>query len=251
MKPIVVVSPNYDFVSGGIKVMWGLYGHLLARGIEVYMNKYPHGDFTAIYPEIFHGNPTKANQVVRYILNKPGVMGASGVPGPTTFDDSDLLVYFSQLFSEKETNDILFLPIINTQIFRPLNGKRNHKCKFVGKGIDTHSAYTEGLFNITRDFARDQEKLAEYLNTCSVMYCYDTCSAMTEVARLCGCRVVMMNNFMYTKEEFSRYEPGMNGISWGVEENVPLDTDAFRQTYEDMKAVFGYSLDKFLLRVAL
>lgn len=251
MKPIVIVSPEYDFVSGGIKVMWGLFGHLLARGVEVYINRYPATkDFIAIYPEIYHGNPTGAETVIRYILNKPGVMGANGVPGPTEFDKNDILIYFSQLFSEKETKDILFLPIINTQVFRVKRGtNRNNKCKFVGKGIDTHSAYTEGLFTLDRAFARDQEKLAEYLNTCSVMYCYDTCSAMTEVARLCGCRVVMMNNFMYTKEQFSKYEPGMNGISWGVEENVPLDVDAFRQTYEDIKAIFNYSLDKLLLRL--
>ena len=71
--------------------MWGLYCWLLAKGQIAYVNAtYDNGNFVAIYPEIYHGNPTGANTVVRYILNKPGVMGTSvqsGVftPGPTSF----------------------------------------------------------------------------------------------------------------------------------------------------------------------
>lgn len=250
MKTYVIASPQYNPTSGGIKVMWGLYGWLLARGVEVYMNQVPAtGDLVAIYPEIFHGNPANAQTVVRYILNKPGVMGANGVPGPTHFDSSDRLYYFSQLFSDDPipSNKLLFLPIIDLHTFYVQKGKiRKNKCKFIGKGVDIHSSYTEGLFTIDRSFASDQQKLADYLNTCSVLYCYDPCSAMTEVARLCGCRVVMMNNTQYTKEKFKQYEPGINGISWGPEEQKELDADQFRQGYINLVRMFEFSLDKFI-----
>ena len=55
--------------------MWGLYGWLLAKGQIAYVNAtYENPDFVAIYPEIYHGNPTGANTVVRYILNKTPIV---------------------------------------------------------------------------------------------------------------------------------------------------------------------------------
>lgn len=248
MKPIVIVSPQYDYTSGGIKVMWALYGHLLARGLEVYMNQAPlWKDYVVIYPEIFHGNPANGGTVMRYILNKPGVMAANGVPGPTSFDFSDKLVYFSRLFSPTDTDDILFLPAINLNTFYhdPKIIKKN-KCKFIGKGIDTHIQESEGLQVIDRTTAKDQAALAHYLRSCEVMYCFDPCTAMTEVARLCGCRVVMVNNTQYTETEFSRYEPGMNGISWETDNHASFDVEAFQSHYRGLFDTFGKKLDQYI-----
>lgn len=254
-KPYVIVSPPWETTSGGVRVMYGLYGHLLAKGQVAYLNEKPAtGEVIAIYPEIQQGNPVQASTVVRYILNKPGVVPALYTDGtvklgPTTFEKTDRLYYFSQLFSDTPVpySRLLFLPILDLHTFRVNKGTlRNKKCKFIGKGKDTHSAYTEGLFTIDRQFANDQKALADYLNTCSVMYCYDPCSAMLEIARLCGCRVVMMNNTQYTKEQFKTYEPGMNGISWGIEEDKPLDAEQFRQGYISLRRMFDYSLDVFI-----
>lgn len=254
-KPYVIVSPPWETTSGGVRVMYGLYGHLLAKGQVAYMNERPAtGDFIVVYPEIQQGNPTNAKTVVRYILNKPGVVPAlytdgTVKSGPTRFDPTDRLYYFSQLFSEEPVNPnrLLFLPILDLHTFTVQKGvQRKNKCKFIGKGIDTHSAYTEGLFSIDRSFAQYQQALADYLNTCNVMYCYDPCSAMLEVARLCGVRVVMMNNTQYTKDQFKAYEPGMNGISWGTEEEKELNVEQFRQGYIHLRRMFDLSLDQFI-----
>ncbi|MBI4058103.1 hypothetical protein HY405_02235 [Candidatus Microgenomates bacterium] len=85
MKPYSVVTPKFKIDSGGIRVMWGLYGWLLAKGQIVNVNlKYPDPNFIAIYPEVYQGNPIGANTVVRYILQKPGMMG-KGTPGTASF----------------------------------------------------------------------------------------------------------------------------------------------------------------------
>jgi len=260
MKPYVIVSPPWETTSGGVRVMYGLYGWLLSKGQIAYLNEKPAtGEVIAIYPEIQQGNPVQASTVVRYILNKPGVVPAlytdgTVKQGPTTFAETDRLYYFSQLFSDEPISDnrLLFLPILDLHTFKIQKGTtRNNKCKFVGKGKDTHSAYTEGLFEIDRRFAQDQQALADYLNTCSVMYCYDPCSAMLEVARLCGCRVVMMNNTQYTKEQFKQYEPGMNGISWGTDEVKELNAEQFRQGYISLRRMFDLALDKFIIDTQL
>lgn len=243
-KPYVIVSPDYDYTSGGIKVMWALYGHLLARGVEVYMNRYPNKDFIAIYPEIVNGNPTNAKTVVRYILNKPGVMGSNGVSGPTSFDSKEKLYYFSRLFGETDMSHYMFLPAIDTRIFRDKKQNRDKRAVFVGKG-ENKALHKPGAVIIDRELALDQEGLSDLLNECEVLYCYDPVTAMTECARLCGCRVVMFNP-IYSLEEFGVYEPGMNGISWGFDQQIPLESDLFRHDYLNLKTEFERKLDLFI-----
>lgn len=244
--PYSVFCPNFDITSGGIRVMWGLLGWLLAKGQIAQPNTRYSGDFIAIYPEIVQGNPLGATKIIRYILNRPGYMAMNGVPGPSSFDPTDSQYYFSQLFADHKINSF-FLPIVDLNTFYVQEkSTRINSCKFIGKGIDTHSTRTEDLFTIDRPFARDQRRLADYLNTCEVMYCFDPCSAMTEIARLCGCRVVMVNNTQYTKEMFSVYEPGMNGISWGEEENNELDAETFRAKYIDLINTFEHNLNQFI-----
>lgn len=260
-KPYVIVSPDYDFTSGGIKVMWGLFGHLLARGHEVYMNRKPaYQETIGIYPEIQNGNPANTETVVRYILNKPGVMWNGTTPSPTTFDPTDKLFYFSRLFGDTDDNHYLFLPIINLHVFKDQNKKRTNTAYFVGKGQNT-ALHPLDAIQITREMAQNQQELADILNTCRTLYCYDPITAMTEVSRLCGCRVVIIPS-TYTLEEYMKYEPGMNGITWGdiwlnkdyvgrinwedEDEIRKLDTEAFREHYVDMIKKFDKQLDLFI-----
>ena len=238
--------------------MWGLYGWLLARGQIAYVNAtYENPDFVAIYPEIYHGNPTGANTVVRYILNKPGVMGTpdqNGVftPGPTSFPPEDQIFVFSKIYDTFGVDDehLMFLPILNLHLFKAKKGRRKNRCVFVGKGRDIPLKETKGLTRITRELSLDQGALADYLNTCEIMYSFENPTAMNEIARLCGCRVVFISEgatISYTKEELEKnYEPGMNGISWGLKEDVPLDVDKFREHYFDMVTKFNRKLDRFI-----
>lgn len=241
--------PNFVTTSGGIRVLYGLMGWLLAKG-QIVVSNAPatSGDFITIYPEIVHGNPYRAYDVVRYILATPGVMAMGGVPGPTEFPKGEKTYVFSQLYNTMGVDDdhIMFLPIINTHLFKVFNtGKRTKACKLVGKGKDLQLPETEGLFEITREFSNDQVQLAKLLNECHTMYSYDNNSAMFEIARLCGCRVVIIPS-IYSKEQFSKYEPGMNGISYGIEEDVKLDTKEFRDHYLGMVKTFSDRLDYFI-----
>lgn len=252
-KPYVVYTPQMNPTSGGIRVMWGLFGYLLAKGMVAYVNtKLSDHNFIGIYPEIAHGNEGEADHVVRYILNKPGVMGY-GIPGtdsfrsgPTEFDPTDDLYYFSRLFGEAKDDHYLFLPILSTSLFKPQGKKRTKTCVFVGKGEDLHQHPKDAIY-ITKEETNDQEELADLLNECEVMYCYDPVTAMTEIARLCGCRVIMINS-VYTKDEFSKYEPGMNGISWGKDEGIKLEVEGFKRHYIEMKREFSRKLDLFIER---
>ena len=248
MKPYCVVTPDFKIDSGGIRVMWGLYGWLLAKGQVVNVNlKYPDPNFIAIYPEIYHGNPFEANTVVRYILQKPGMVGkgtpgtSSFRPGPTEFGPDDKLFAFSRLYMNGlPQNHYMFLPILDMNLFKNQKRKRTKKFYYVGKGINTnkHPADATELPRM-----RDQQKLADMMNDCEVLYIYDPVTALSELARLCGMRVVMFSPM----EGFGKYyEPGTNGISLYKDEGIRLNYGQFRKHYSRMRDTFSKKLDDFI-----
>lgn len=248
MRPYSVVTPNFKIDSGGIRVMWGLYGWLLAKGQIVNVNlKYPDPNFVAIYPEIYHGNPMGANTVVRYILQKPGMMGkgtpgtASFQPGPTQFDPEDKLFAFSRLYMKGlPQNQYMFLPILNMHLFVNQKKPRTKKFYYVGKGINTNKHPADAI-ELPR--LEDQQKLADLMNDCVVLYIYDPVTALSEIARLCGARVVMFSPM----EGFEKYyEPGTNGISLYKDTEIKLNYTEFRKHYREMVETFSKKLDDFI-----
>jgi hypothetical protein len=247
IKPYVILCPTFKDDSGGIRVMWGLYGWLLAKGQLAFANQMTNIPSVAIYPEIAHGNDLMGSKVIRYILQKPGMMG-SGTPGinfkagPESFDPSDILYVFSRVYDEWNSPDdrILFLPIIDLHTFKDQGKKRTKKAFYVGKGynLGKHPQEAEELVRGTKD----QQELADYLNECETLYVYDHLSAIMECARLSGCKVVYLGDM--PEEQLKLYEPGMNGLGYGNE--VGLDTLAFRNHYQDMIKTFDKKLDKFI-----
>ena len=251
MLPYNIYCPKFKINSGGIRVMWGLYGWLLAKGQVVYVNEKIDNSIV-IYPEIVHGNPLNGKKVIRYILAQPGTMGFgtpetnSFKPGPVDFNANDELYVFSKVYDKWNSNDnhILFLPIINLHIFKNQEKKRTKKAFYVGKGVNLnkHPKETEELFR--GNDTKDQQGLANYLNECEVLYVYDNLSAIMECARLCGCPIKYYGNL--TKEKLSLYEPGMNGITYRDEDRVNLDAKEFTNHYKNMIRVFESRLDTFI-----
>ena len=251
-RPYTIFSPEWSTTSGGTRVMYGLYGHLLAKGQVAHLNsKFNHSDCVAIYPEIQQGNPANADTVVRYVLNKPGVVPAiyndgTIAKGPTTFDKKDKVYYFSRLFGKTDEKHYMFLPICNMHLFKDQKKVRNKTCYFVGKGFEQKlDKHPNDAILIDRPLAENQQALADLLNETKVLYCYDPVSAMLEIARLCGCRIVYLPS-IYTLNEFSQYEPGLEGISWGQDDGTKLDTEAFRNHYQEMVKTFDKKLEEFI-----
>lgn len=227
--------------------MWGFYGWLLAKGQLAFTNVGVNVDSVGIYPEIFHGNDLMATRVIRYILQTPGMMGTNVTgefkAGPTTFDPTDEIYVFSRVYDQWDSDDdhILFLPIVPLNIFQDKKKKKTKTAFYVGKGTNL-GLHPKDAVEIPREQAQDQNWLADFLNECSTLYVYDRLSAIMEVARLCGCRVVYLGEL--TKGELEVYEPGMNGL--GYKEEKELDTEKFRQHYKDMIKTFEKRLDKFI-----
>lgn len=250
-KPYLIRTPDFEATSGGIRVMWGLYGWLLAKGEIAYVNALmPNIKSVGIYPEIYHGNDMETETVVRYILQTPGLMGTGTQTGefktgPTAFDKKDKIYVFSRIYDTfgVDDNHILFLPIINTKVFNDQKKRiKNKTCYLVGKGTNLNK-HPKDSIELTREFAKDQEALADLLNECHTLYCYDRLSAMMDIARLCGCSVRYYGELPY--EKLQLYETGMNGLAYQDEVKY-LWTSEFTQHYRNMVDDFSTALDYFI-----
>lgn len=264
MKPYLIRTPLLQpatVVSGGIRVMYGLYGWLLAKGQIAYINTV-YSEIPSvrpaigIYPEIFNGNDQCASKVIRYILQTPGIMSTGGVPGPSkeeidaTTDKDDIYV-FSRVYDQWGVDDdhILFLPIIDLHTFKDKGKKRTKTAFYCARGENLHKHPTDAV-EITRDFARDQQALADLLNECHTLYVYDKITAMLEVARLCGCRVEYWGPD--TIDALENYEPGPSGITYKdlYEKHYHsyFDIKDFRNHYIGLIKTFEERLDRFIER---
>lgn len=243
MKPYSIWLPDFDITSGGIRVMYGLYGWLLTKGQVVIPNMTTEDNsHVSIYPEIVQGKPLYGETVVRYLLNEPGTMSLYGTPGPSDFPKSDLIYTFSKMFYKTDDEHTLFLPILDLNTFDDQKKRRTKTAFFVGKGRNQNK-HPDDAVEITREFSQNQEELAILLNECDVLYSYDPVSAMTEISRLCGCRVVLYQE-KYTKKQYELYEPGLNGM--GIESDEKLDIPKFRTSYKALGHTFSYRLNQFI-----
>lgn len=242
-KPYSIACTPYEITSGGIRVMYALQSWLEIKGQIALMNTRFDIPFVGIYPEIYNGNPLGADTVVRYILQTPGKMSMYGQPSPTTFPSTDKIYVFSKIYDTfgVDKDHLLFLPVINLHVFKDLKKNRTKTCYLVGKGTNTHQ-HPEDSIELTREFANDQAALAELLNECKVLYCYDFLSAMMDIARLCGCNVRYLGGL--PQETLEQYEPGTDGIDFG--NGAHLNSEHFRYHYTYMRELFSKKIDKFI-----
>jgi O-antigen biosynthesis protein len=220
MKPYYVSAPQFNLGSAGCVVMHRLAHELRLRGMEVYLStrlqnpRYealpvsndwghdaascPHRPGSiAVYPEIVHGNPMGGSVVVRYILNKPGRFG-----GPASFPETDLLFVYSDFWNRESGLDlpeerVLMIPSWDTDTFFDMRLNREGCLHYRGKGRqpdDPEASRYPSVSEMIRINVgpEGQIKLRETLNRCERLYCYDNATVFAEIARLCGCEIILI-----------------------------------------------------------
>ena len=267
-KAYLVWAPPFDESSGGIKVLHRLAGELQKRGFDVFLNteaqnkKWDNvpvyrydaiGHDIAIYPEIVSGNPFDAKTVVNYLLNIPG---ACSPDYSSTWGKDDLFYTYSRLFNTKiglPDDRVLLVPHINLSVFYDKHLPRTGRAVYRGKGSDRELLRQYPLLGGKESFRGDegQERLSDMLNRITMLYVLDNATAMTEIARLCGCPVVIVPDGSYTKEQYQQHEfwPA-GGIGWGVEESAiaraTIDSEKMRSVYEEAEIEFQRRLTNFI-----
>lgn len=248
----LIWSYDYSHASAGYKVLHRLCHELNAVGQEAYVG-FPRtnpiwntpyhespleGDWTAIYPEVVSGNPWHAPRVVRYVLNNPGKLG-----GDPTYDPSEIVFVYSELFNDMGVGPerILMLPTVETDIYIDRGLPREGALVYVGKGRKTRDL---DAAEVTMEMRLDRYQLADAMNRATVLYTFDNMTGMVDIARLCGCPVVIIPNGEYTREQYGRYV-GWDGLGWD-EMPAPFDSVAFRARYLTGLETFRDQLAQFV-----
>jgi hypothetical protein len=257
MKPYYIWTPGYYSICGGIKVMHRLCHELNEAGCRAYVNNplvnpkwnTPFGErrnkdnFIAIYPEIILNNPFNAKHVVRYILYKQ----------EKQYEPGEIIVPYTRAFNWMNLPEerILYLPVIETDIFTDPGLPRHGRAFYVGKGANSPRVpETEGLPQVTPSMAHNPYELAKIFQKLELLYTYDNMTAITAVARLCGCPVVTIPDGSFSKEHYEQCEDGREGLGFGIAETDyamdTIDSARFHQRYEDLIRQFHIKLNLFI-----
>jgi hypothetical protein len=265
MKPYLIYTYPWDNSSAGNIVLHKLADALSKRfpGIVYTLAPDPRVDAKhiskctvdrkyciAVYPEVFGGNVFGCGTIVRYLLNVPGMFG-----GPKGFSREDIQFAFSNFFNRKiglPSSRILTVPYLDLNQFYDKKMERVGPLYYRGKGQAPHCTPVPYL-GTGLDYRGEhgQNALREILNQCTVLYSYDCISAMNEIARLCGCPVVLIPDDYWTLEDCKSLDTwNSGGIGFGLEEEEKakstINPEKLRETYDWFETIFQLQLDNFI-----
>lgn len=234
-KKYYIWALPYRDHSGGVLALHRLAHNLTLLGEEVYCvtdglnpryntksldpsryHEMQSSDAVVIYPEIVFGNPFNAKNIVRWILNTPGVMGGDGIYG-----ERDLIFKFIDYFtvdSKYKVSGFLTAYDGKLDVWSDLDQPRNGTCFLVRKGkgriLDKHP---EGSIQIDGWEAKGGDQfLLKVFNECQLLICYDPSSFTNVIAALCGCIPVVIPEDGMTREQWYEKIPFYkNGIAYG------------------------------------
>lgn len=179
-------------------------------------------DAIVIYPEIVDGNPLRVNNVVRWLLHKPGFHS-----GKVNFDNNDLIMGYGERFSTEQftidKNNLLVISYVMTDIYKQTNfGEREGSCHMIRKGTnkkiihENDSVCVDGL---------SHEDLAKIFNEKKYFISYDPYTYYSIYASLCGCISVIVPDDGVTKEQWQPKEEDRYGLSYGISDiNYAIET---------------------------
>lgn len=260
-KSFIIYTPPYDEGSAGIVALHRLAFELKLRQENVFIHvthdpfgrgngynkdwkiptlQYP--DAIAVYPEITHGNPLGCNTVARIIMHIPGYWG-----GPITFGN-DVLWAYSDYWNKRANLNlpkerILTIPVINIDKFPCYGTNRHKRYIYRGKGKQPIDPRVKG-----EDLKSGSGTFVEKLNEAEILYSYDNVTALSMIALLCGCPVVLIPDPLFSRRDLELIL--VPGIGYGVEEEEKakntLDVSKIRDIFIEEEKLFQERLDIFI-----
>jgi GT2 family glycosyltransferase len=273
-RPYYIDAPAYRRTSAGIRVMHLLCHALNSIGEEAYIyntttspdlntpivtaeiaerHKKAKREPIVVYPEVVPGNPRRAGSVVRYVLNKAGLLG-----GDKAYAETELVFGYGRnaLPDDADPQNILFLPPIDTQIFNnldnPLDGQRNGILLYPGRHQSALSRYPQLAAEatlITYNWPESHEALAELFRRSEAVYCFESTSIGAE-ASLCGCPAIILPSPFFDGTLLSEAEIGRSGMAVNDSpEEIAFARRTVGQMWADYRAAeerFWKQLDHFV-----
>lgn len=173
-------------------------------------------DFITVYPETVLGNPLGVENVVRWLLYKPGVRH------PYSFGQNDMF------FRAGEMSDLpdltggaaeLFLWRVNQTYRNENRPNRKGVCYAVRKGEGKpRLPQTEAADAICVDRMTHAE-INEVFNQCETFISYDEATMYSQYAAICGCTSIVIPGFYPSRAAWSAdHALARYGIAYGFDD---------------------------------
>jgi len=248
----IIYAPPYKEDSGGIIALHKLCHILnemgyqaflwpnqfgvrpnLRKKLRVFLKKKPYATFPGftsplaskstlneksiiIYSEVDYGNPLGGNNVVRWLLHKPGFH-----TGVANFGKNELIFFFVDYFIEKNFDiapeNRLFVLSLNPCYTSEGAGHRSGSCYIMRKGKGrkiihdlTDSVLIDGM---------SHQETANMFRTKEIFYSYDEMTLYSQYAALCGCISVVIPDKYENRQQWVEKQPVAKfGIAYGLDD---------------------------------
>lgn len=186
-------------------------------------------DTVVVYPDTVHGNFLKAKHVVRWLLYY------NRYHDEEAYEKNDLFVAYREVFNDESLNPerrILQMVHFDLDLYKQTNfGQRKGRCYIVRKG-KSRKDLPERFDGFVIDSLPEREKV-KILNTCEYCVSYDTQTAYSEIAALCGCISVVIPEEGKSWRDYRQSDEERYGQAFGFAEE---ELDWARKTMGKVKA---------------
>lgn len=142
-----------------------------------------------IYPDIIYGNPLRAKKVVRWLLYYNRFKN-----DPDAYGTDDLFFAYREIFNDYDLNpqcNLLHVSHFDLDLYKQTNfGERNGTCYVIRKGKSREDLPKE-FDGVIIDDLSEPEKVKAF-NRCEKCISYDTQTAYSSIAALCGCLSIVV-----------------------------------------------------------
>ena len=199
-----------------------------------------------IYPEVVNGNPLGAVRVVRWFLNKPGL-----ITGTTEYGENELYFYYAKQFNDKSINKddqnyLKTLYVLDSIYHKRNHGSREGSCYILRKGRNRTLVH-----NTTNSILIDNlshEQAADVFNHAKYCISYDTQTALSKYAALCGCISIVVPEHDVSKEKWKPNIEDRYGVAYGFDDTQWAEdsADKILENFQSQKVRTLKQLDHFI-----
>ena len=188
-----------------------------------------------VYPQLTFGNPLKAKKVVRWFLHcNPHIDNSKA------FGENDLFFTYREVFNDFSLNPTcrtLYTAHIDLDLYKRTNfGERKGKCYIVRKG-ELREDLPKEFDGPIIDNLPEEEKV-RIMNECEYCISFDTQTAYSSIAALCGCVSVVVPEPGKSRGDYIKEGDSHNslGRAYGFSEEeiayARSTMDKVRESYE-------------------
>jgi len=237
---IVIDAPNYTYLSSGTRCLHllcdrlnhlGFSAAVTARKVDPRQNTpqvrsrtvAAHPDLfdrsIVIYPEVVAGNPLRARNVVRYLLNKPGLLTGVGIE---SYGERDYYLHFADEFRPHHLASRRLRPhLVDTSIFTPPppRAKRDGFLVYSHRhqpDIKAFPAWISPVTVISRATPRDPQALARLYQSSRALIVGERTAAVAEALH-CHCPVLNLPHPDTTAPATVSF-PDAPGVAFGLDQ---------------------------------